>query len=346
MSESILEQVNGALRDHSDIVEFGIVITSEPPYVVVVEGRLGIAMTVLKPLFQEALRVLTTLQSKGCGETDVYMVAGAARALLLVKGDFVPAFVVRKELVSKGCLTVNDELAMTRLILSKHPKSPAAWFHRRWVISSTKFCPSLEEELSVCARACDVYPKNYYAWNYRLWLLSFFSTGDLERELDFCVSWLQSHVSDHSAVNHFIQVLDRLIRSGVHSARKGFVCSTTLLHQRPGHESLWYFRRMLVMMVLRTLDDTATTPYDVEVIVNDISKSEEEDDIDEYIDEENVDFGSIKGLLESEARFVTKIFNNENCWEYEKQSRYAAKYIMFVSSQVPHIKRIFLNAYL
>jgi hypothetical protein len=99
----------------------------------------------------------------------------------------------------------------------------------------------------------------------------------LEDELAFTKSWLHNHVSDHSAVNHRVQVLSHVLSasatleyicsahfSASHTASSGdkrilllgqMLCeSEESLLSRPGQESLWYLRRTLLELLLYTLD--------------------------------------------------------------------------------------------
>ena len=101
----------------------------------------------------------------------------------------------------------------------------------------------------------------------------------MEDELTFTLNWLQCHVSDHSAVNHRIQVLLHIFASSsalsyvvngdiaesndmiapvlkLKLLGRVFQESEELVQSRPGHESLWALRRSLVEILLQLIDST------------------------------------------------------------------------------------------
>lgn len=139
-------------------------------------------MTILKPMFAYAVPELYRLRSMLDEDMDVEIVQNirmVSLAALLVKGDFPPALDIRKMLILKDALSVEDEIRLTGVIFSKHPKSPSCWYHRKWcILHRSKFqCVNVEsiitQECELCSRMCDVYPRNYYAWNHRLWIVGY-----------------------------------------------------------------------------------------------------------------------------------------------------------------------------
>eukprot|EP01032_Pedospumella_encystans_P022027 gene22027-24973_t len=132
----------------------------------------------------------------------------------------------------------------------------------------------VETERELTRVMAEKHPKNYYAWMHRLWVLQYMSKYQLEDELYFTKTWLQGHVSDHSAVNHRLQVIKRILEQVeclayiVHrendEATTGmddwvvflermFRESEVLIWSRPGHEALWYLRRSLLEILLTQL---------------------------------------------------------------------------------------------
>ena len=138
-------------------------------------------------------------------------------------------------------------------------------------------CLSLDEvevERSLCALVNERYAKNYYGWLHRLWLLRIIAMGRadevldatnksrsttnlLQAEVDEIHVWLQSHVSDHCAVNHqyhaVTALLDAQLREGMDilgAAVQVLDKHRQLLQSSAGHESLWYGRRSLIDVVM------------------------------------------------------------------------------------------------
>eukprot|EP01032_Pedospumella_encystans_P002036 gene2036-2383_t len=132
----------------------------------------------------------------------------------------------------------------------------------------------VETERELTRVMAEKHPKNYYAWMHRLWVLQYMSKYQLEDELYFTKTWLQGHVSDHSAVNHRLQVIKRILEQVeclayiVHGENykamtgmddwvvfleRMFRESEELIWSRPGHEALWYLRRSLLEILLTQL---------------------------------------------------------------------------------------------
>ena len=250
-------------------------MTSTEAVVVVEKSKLGICHWALKPLFSYAMQTFMELyDTLRRRETTLDKIHGdlisLSRAILLIK-DSPLALVVRKELIKANYLTRVDEVNFSGLILSRHPKSSNLWQHRRWCLcrgQSSSFPPSIEQinecvlriEINLCSSLSDVYPKNYFSWMHRLWLLQLMHKDQLHEENNFCKTWLLNHVSDHSASNHKIQVIVRLIN--LEGTNKFTILnifenmlaeSAYLIVHRPEHESLWCHRRTLLEMLFEAL---------------------------------------------------------------------------------------------
>ncbi|KAL0271815.1 UNVERIFIED_CONTAM: hypothetical protein PYX00_008797 [Menopon gallinae] len=82
----------------------------------------------------------------------------------------------RRELILSRKMTVDNELRLTRMALSRKPKSNEALAHRRWVISEIlnnvmDKATLLQEELTLCEMIANRYHSNYHAWSHRIWTL-------------------------------------------------------------------------------------------------------------------------------------------------------------------------------
>uniref|UniRef100_A0A8C1M5D5 Protein prenyltransferase alpha subunit repeat containing 1 n=1 Tax=Cyprinus carpio TaxID=7962 RepID=A0A8C1M5D5_CYPCA len=162
--------------------------------------------------------------------------------LLLLNPDFTTAWNVRKELLQCGVLKPEKDLYLVKLALSKHPKSPETWIHRRWVLqwlqkegspseqelkdhadlredAARRPCDglqrALQEEMRVCADAAGRYPSNYNAWSHRIWVLQNMAKGNLKvlhDELSSTRLWVSMHVSDHSGFHYRQHLLKALAK--------------------------------------------------------------------------------------------------------------------------------------
>jgi protein prenyltransferase alpha subunit repeat containing protein 1 len=176
--------------ENNTIDEVGVTLDPSLPSLFYIEGKLGIASTVLKSLFQYAVSELYCLE-KAVTKEQARHIISVTRAILLIKGDFPTAFNCRKSVIEQGLGDVWAEIKFTALLFTQHAKCPSGWQHRRWclqyshmlrlesriahVTSFTLSPGEVETERELCREMTDKHPKNYYAWVHRLWLLQFMS---------------------------------------------------------------------------------------------------------------------------------------------------------------------------
>ena len=167
------------------------------------------------------------------------------------------------------------------------------------------------------------------------------------------------HISDHSASNHKIQVIQRLIdiQNKEQLSPSGTIQvllialkdSRRLILLRPGHESLWYHRRCVIEIMLSNisewkLQDAQFVPYiitsfqqTIELILKDSIEAEE---IEKFL-EDFSDIRTDKSLskfitqfLESEAAFISRVLVGDIVWDQRDQQRHLKSYFNFVCSRV------------
>jgi hypothetical protein len=133
----------------------------------------------------------------------------------------------------------------------------------------------VQEEIAICARVAERYPKNYYAWTHRRYLLgqlqnlvqeaknnNYFAQhfiSLLQNEWSSILSWLKTHVSDHSAVHYGGQVLEFWLDSiqddekslSIQVMTGALQSARDLVDRYPDHETLWMFRRVVVVTAMR-----------------------------------------------------------------------------------------------
>jgi Protein prenyltransferase alpha subunit repeat len=250
----VLADIDKAFEVDPVIDEIGIIMSPPPPNLVLIDHKLGLSFKILKPLFEFAINELYTVirsakMSKEMLSNPIVSekVLRLTRAILLVRADMPMLYNLRKTIILAGSTThsIDAELNFLGVLFTKHPKSPSSWQHRRWCLTtrwSYAHCKSstflqvelssceLEVELALCSAMSESYPKNYYSWLHRLWLLQYMEFAQLKSELNFTRAWLTSHVSDHSASNHRVQVILRIIslisdfKSGEESQSSGPEC--------------------------------------------------------------------------------------------------------------------------
>jgi protein prenyltransferase alpha subunit repeat containing protein 1 len=207
--------------------------------------------------------------------------AWADRRRLLQKRQRTKQYISPKDLLSLW----DDEIRYMNLLFTQHSKAPNAWGHRKWVSRQVllMFQSSLftdhrttgvsgsmlqwcTPELAVCSVIAEKYPKNYYAWTYRGFLMRALvqeingkndNADDreelcsfLQSEMDFILSWLFHHVSDHSAAHYGGEVAVSLLLHETSEDRKTetrnkmLLSSCQLLEKFPSHEVIWIWRRI------------------------------------------------------------------------------------------------------
>ena len=91
---SVCEDIDKAFDEDNNLDELGVVMSPAPPAVIVVEHKLGISVSVLKPVFIYALGELNLLLQKmkqenvSYGHENIYRrLISLTRTILIVKGD-------------------------------------------------------------------------------------------------------------------------------------------------------------------------------------------------------------------------------------------------------------------
>ncbi|NXH57340.1 PTAR1 protein, partial [Rhabdornis inornatus] len=222
--------------------EIGLIPCPEARYnrspIVLVENKLGVESWCVKFLLPYVHnKLLLYRQRKQWLNKDELV--DITCTLLLLNPDFTTAWNVRKELILSGTLNPLKDLHLGKLALTKFPKSPETWIHRRWVLQQLiqeNSLPSLatkgnlgaapverihrlvQEEMNVCSEAAGRYPSNYNAWSHRIWVLQHLAKLTVKVLLDELSStkyWVSMHVSDHSGFHYRQFLLNSLIRRTV-----------------------------------------------------------------------------------------------------------------------------------
>ncbi|XP_008936276.1 PREDICTED: protein prenyltransferase alpha subunit repeat-containing protein 1, partial [Merops nubicus] len=218
--------------------EIGLIPCPEARYnrspIVLVENKLGVESWCVKFLLPYVHnKLLLYRQRKQWLNKDELI--DTTCTLLLLNPDFTTAWNVRKELILSGTLNPLKDLHLGKLALTKFPKSPETWIHRRWVLQQLiqeNSLPSLltkgnlgaapverihrlvQEEMNVCSEAAGRYPSNYNAWSHRIWVLQHLGKLTVKVLLDELAStkyWVSMHVSDHSGFHYRQFLLKSLI---------------------------------------------------------------------------------------------------------------------------------------
>ncbi|XP_063862656.1 protein prenyltransferase alpha subunit repeat-containing protein 1-like isoform X2 [Scylla paramamosain] len=249
--ERIIKKLDSLIRQDPLMDEFDIVFSpgevNRSP-VVSVEHKLGLESWCLKHVYAHAhANILKTRHSKRI--QDPAPMLRWTQFCLLVAPEVATFWNIRKQLLQHGSLSVDADLHLTRLVLSRKPKCMEVFQHRKWLFHHILApCPSLpsppcaidhhngsgpdEEpnrrfllgELEICRWTADKHQNNYHAWNHRLWVLQQLAERPLglaevcRAEYEACHRWVRTHVSEHSGLHymqHLLATLVTLVAEGV-----------------------------------------------------------------------------------------------------------------------------------
>ena len=193
------------------------------------------------------------------------------RVVLLANPAHQTALNSRKKLVQSHVIDPHRELNFSASLLScrECAKESILWHHRRWLLCVIHEVPTasgsdniqgvipsdaLETEFACVSAACHIYARNYHAWVHRCFcvkaLIAPLKSGDsskssvLNKEYQRTLEWIESHISDHSAMNYAIN-LEKML-PGEHPTEACLPTrehATSLLQSYPDHESLWMYLR-------------------------------------------------------------------------------------------------------
>ncbi|XP_035854886.1 protein prenyltransferase alpha subunit repeat-containing protein 1 isoform X2 [Sander lucioperca] len=244
--QRVVKDITNAFKRNPNIDEIGVIPCPEARYnrspIVLVENKLGVESWCVKFLLPYVHnKLLLYRQRKHWLEREA--LADITCTLLLLNPDFTTAWNVRKELLQCGVLNPEKDLYLGKLALTKFPKSPETWIHRRWVLQqilrqcsavgwkhqrgeaeqadaersqqlSDHLARTLHQEMKVCSDAACRYPSNYNAWSHRIWVLQHMAKGNVKvfhDELSSMRLWVSMHVSDHSGFHYRQFLLKELI---------------------------------------------------------------------------------------------------------------------------------------
>ncbi|XP_049905911.1 protein prenyltransferase alpha subunit repeat-containing protein 1 isoform X1 [Epinephelus moara] len=246
--QRVVKDITNAFKRNPNIDEIGVIPCPEARYnrspILLVENKLGVESWCVKFLLPYVHnKLLLYRQRKHWLEREA--LADITCTVLLLNPDFTTAWNVRKELLQCGVLNPEKDLYLGKLALTKFPKSPETWIHRRWVLQqilrqfsavgrsgkhqqdeaeqadaersqqlSDHLSRTLHQEMKVCSDAACRYPSNYNAWSHRIWVLQHMAKGNVKvfhDELSSMRLWVSMHVSDHSGFHYRQFLLKELI---------------------------------------------------------------------------------------------------------------------------------------
>ncbi|XP_068616849.1 protein prenyltransferase alpha subunit repeat-containing protein 1 [Brachionichthys hirsutus] len=241
----VVKDIANAFKRNPNIDEIGVISCPEARCnrspIVLVQNKLGVESWCVKFLLPYVQGKLL-LHRRRRHWLDREALVDITSTALLLNPDFTTAWNIRKELLQCGVVNPEEELYLGKLALTRFPKSPETWIHRRWVLQQIlrqlgrsrklqlqhndgeqadegrsqqlrdRLARTLHQEMKVCCDAAGRYPSNYNAWSHRIWVLQHMGSSKVfHDELSSMRLWVSLHVSDHSGFHYRQFLLKELI---------------------------------------------------------------------------------------------------------------------------------------
>ncbi|VDL11773.1 unnamed protein product [Hymenolepis diminuta] len=171
----------------------------------------------------------------------------------------------RKQIVLNDNLPLSDELAFTRLVLSKFPRSTETLQHRHWVLnrlSAEEFKSLFNDEVSFCELLGDKYRCNYMIWQHRRWLIEKLNISSelLLSQLKRMDEWNAHHPLDISGWSFRVYLLRNcknfLSKTDFERILIAEITRSRLETEKiPMIDALWWFREQMVQLFLESFKD-------------------------------------------------------------------------------------------
>ncbi|KAJ2958029.1 hypothetical protein NQZ79_g6374 [Umbelopsis isabellina] len=218
---------------------------SENPFYpfILVETNLGIPMPVVHHILAAASADF--MNNKGKIKVDTSKLELSSRVLFMINPEHSTAANTRKQLLQENVIDAQSELHLINLMFTipRHSKSAIAWHHRKWlrefVERNTGSTFDIESERKICERTATIYPRNYYSWVYRHNILKLMAndTAVLNTEYNWSRAWVESHISDHTGIQHLERCL--IMPQLEFDIIEHWSWTADNIKRYPGHEALW-----------------------------------------------------------------------------------------------------------
>ncbi|GAB5369017.1 hypothetical protein AAMO2058_001368900 [Amorphochlora amoebiformis] len=228
--QELYQKLNKLLDTDKDIDEMDFLIfpKGHGPNFILECHKLGISIWIIPMLYTYAFQHYSSNINKKeeiCESERVKRLLESTRVFLLISPDATTGWHTRKRLIQMEVLSPEEELAFLSVVFTKHPKSGAAWGHRRWVLQQmplfnkppTPYAggyfskEEFKRELSICEASAASYKNNYYAWTHRIWVLRWENhLNELQKEYKWCNKWNPMHVSENSGFHYRQHLLRKM----------------------------------------------------------------------------------------------------------------------------------------
>lgn len=221
LAERILSDISAVFKRDPQIEEFDVVPVDEAQNkspVLHVGHRVALQSWCVQHLYHYCYdKLFEWRERRRKGDPDV--VLRWSVAVLLLNPDIQTVWNIRKEMIVAGHLKANVDLRFSFIVLTRKPKSPEVFAHRKWLLVYLSKCRDDSvymvdhDEMAVCLSAASRYPNNYHAWSHRTWVMQQLKLSHevLSKELTTNEAWMSTHISDHSGMQYRQFLIDALV---------------------------------------------------------------------------------------------------------------------------------------
>ncbi|XP_012946849.1 protein prenyltransferase alpha subunit repeat-containing protein 1, partial [Aplysia californica] len=271
----LLTDLNNAFRRDPNIDEYDILPVLEPKHnkcpFILRDHKLGVEAWAVKVLLKYAANRLIGWRGRLSSEKflDSIELCNLSRAVLLFNPDNYTAWNIRKELIENSYLSISDDLMLGALILSKHPKSPETFIHRRWLFqqlldhclssssgSNTSCSAAGASTDAVNMEAIDVdvsaapEPRDHLSGAFSL-ESSRLLKSHTQRELEICGGAADHYPSNYHAWSHRIWVVQHCLNSSLQVLLYELKMTEDWTRQHISDHSGFHYRQFLLSEIHR-----------------------------------------------------------------------------------------------
>ncbi|KAK6179616.1 hypothetical protein SNE40_011934 [Patella caerulea] len=270
----LFTDLNNIFRKDLSIDEYDVIPVTEPVHnkspLVVIEHKLGVELWCIPILYQYAYDKLLSWRARDGTEKflEPGEVCNLCRAVLLVNPECYTVWNIRKECVENGDLTVDEDLKLGELILTKHPKSPETFIHRRWLLqrllnksllsSNDSNHSNSSVESSELLVGVDGISVNFLPTNQNTCSNNHILPKQIDRnlhrtvhhEFDICLRAAEHYACNYNAWSHRIWLIQAAFNSAVQVLLSEFRTTVTWFTQHVSDHCGFHYRQFLLKSLI------------------------------------------------------------------------------------------------
>ncbi|XP_076061659.1 protein prenyltransferase alpha subunit repeat-containing protein tempura [Oratosquilla oratoria] len=233
--ERIINHINEVLCKDPLVDEFEVVVSGGDVNrcpVLHIDHKLGLESWCVQHVYSYAYaKIFASRVNKR--RQDYIVLEKWTQFCLLVAPEVSTLWNIRKEMLLLGSITLQHELQVTNLILTRKAKCMEVFQHRKWMFHHMlnrevahsngdsimdqhgEIINFLTTELNLCTMTATKHQNNYHSWNHRLWIMQQLEIlGNFKEtllsEYEWTQAWVSVHVSEHSGLHYRQYILNSI----------------------------------------------------------------------------------------------------------------------------------------